>query len=201
LRGRDLEFATTTGGGAVMCWHGPQDSLATEVDYQIFWINSNGSTRHAKATLAWVGSSVDQPYFFGAEVPVPTVVLASVAIQRSREQMGNGLAATYGEALGQALAEYRPSLITALVIALLFAGLCYRRQVRYGASRSERLVWPLFVLILGLPGWIGYRFGRSWPVLERCPTCRASVPRNRPDCVRCVADFPRPAVKGTEVFA
>jgi hypothetical protein len=79
--------------------------------------------------------------------------------------------------------------------------LCYRRQVRYGMSRWERIVWPLFVLLLGLPGWVGYRFGRSWPVLETCPACGAGVPRDREDCTRRETAFPPPALKGTEGFA
>jgi hypothetical protein len=73
--------------------------------------------------------------------------------------------------------------------------------VRYGASLAERIVWPLFVLLFGLPGWIGYRFGRSWPVLEACPECGVAVPRDRERCLHCINDFPRPALKGTEVFA
>jgi hypothetical protein len=73
--------------------------------------------------------------------------------------------------------------------------------VRYGASGPERIVWPSFVFVLGLPGWIGYRFGRAWPNLERCPSCRAIVPRDRIECAACQRDFPEPALQGTEVFA
>jgi hypothetical protein len=57
------------------------------------------------------------------------------------------------------------------------------------------------VLLLGLPGWIGYRFGRKWPVLEACSECGHTVPRDRENCVCCTNNFPRPALKGTEVFA
>jgi hypothetical protein len=62
-------------------------------------------------------------------------------------------------------------------------------------------VWPLFVLAIGLPGWAGYRFGRPWPVLEPRPTCEDEVPRDRTDCAGCAAQFPRPLLEGTEVFA
>lgn len=200
LHGRDLEFVATAGDG-VMCWHSPRHSLATEVDYQIYWVSPNGSTREAKTTLRWVGDSVNQPVLFGVEVPVPAVVLGSVAVQRPRELLEHGMAATYGEGLGQAVSEYRPAIAIAFVISLVLAVLCYRRQVRYGARGVERVVWPLFVLVLGLPGWIGYRFGRAWPLLDTCPTCRAAVPRDRAECLRCAADFPGPVLKGTEVFA
>jgi hypothetical protein len=200
LRGRDLEFVATMGDG-VMCCHSPQHSLATEIDCQIYWVSASGTTREASVTLPWTGGAVNQPILFGVEVPVPVVVLGSVALQRPKELLEHGMAATYGEALQQALGEYRPAIAIALVISIALALLCYRRQLRYGARGVERVAWPLFVLVLGLPGWIGYRFGRSWPVLDHCPTCRAAVPRDRPECFRCAADFPGPVLKGTEVFA
>jgi hypothetical protein len=200
LRGRDLEFVATTGDG-VLCWHSPRHSLATEVDYHIFWVSPNGSTREAKTTLRWTGDSVNQPVLLGVEVPVPAVALGSIAIQRPRELLEHGMATTYEEALGRAVSEYRPTIAIAVVVSFALAVLCYRRQVRYGARGVERVVWPMFVLVCGLPGWIGYRFGRAWPLLDTCPTCHAAVPRDRADCLRCAADFPGPVLKGTEVFA
>jgi hypothetical protein len=92
-------------------------------------------------------------------------------------------------------------MIIAQLLAAGLAILCYRRQVRYRGSRSERIVWPLFVLALGLPGWVAYRFCRTWPVLETCSACGVGVPRDRGECAHCEADFPAPALKGTEVFA
>ena len=74
------------------------------------------------------------------------------------------------------LSECWPSLMLAQLLATGLAILCYRRQRHYSASGSERLLWPLFVLAFGLPGWVAYRFGRSWPVLESCPACGAGVP-------------------------
>jgi hypothetical protein len=91
--------------------------------------------------------------------------------------------------------------VIAQLLAAGLAWLCYRRQVRYRATRSERVLWPLFVLAFGLPGWVGYRFGRRWPVLESCPKCGVDVPRDREDCTDCEVAFPGPALKGTEVFA
>jgi hypothetical protein len=124
-----------------------------------------------------------------------------VGIWRARDLCEEGLAATYPEALVRALGEFAPALVVAQLLAAVLAVLCYRRQVRYGANARERIVWPLFVLLLGLPGWIGYRFGRSWPVLEACPACGTGVPRDREHCARCETEFSPPALKGTEVFA
>jgi hypothetical protein len=104
-------------------------------------------------------------------------------------------------ALGRTLRQFWPAAVLAHFLAACLAVLCYRRQVRYGLGRGERIAWPLFVLILGLPGWIGYRFGRKWPVLESCHDCGVAVPRDRESCVRCANAFPSPALLGTEVFA
>src|SRR5262249_5179229 len=124
-----------------------------------------------------------------------------IAYQRPRDLLQMGLTATYSAGLGRALAELWPALAMAQLVAAGFAALCYRRQQRYGASRSGRAAWTLFVLALGLPGWIAYCFGRSWPVLEACPVCSTVVPRDRGECAGCNADFPEPALRGTEVFA
>ena len=167
-------FVATTKGAAVMYWHSPKDSMATEIDYDIHWVASGGSTREAKITLPWAGGAT-QTVLFGVEAPMPAFVLGSTAILRTRELLDNGLAATYDEALSRALTEYWPAIAIAQLIALALAGLCYRRQVRYGAGGIERIVWPMFVLVLGLPGWIGYRFSRFWPVLDTCPTCRGVI--------------------------
>jgi hypothetical protein len=51
--------------------------------------------------------------------------------------------------------------------------------VQNGASRTQRVVWPLFVFLLGLPGWIGYRYTVAPSAVE----------------------FLVPALRGTEVFA
>jgi hypothetical protein len=107
----------------------------------------------------------------------------------------------YLNALGRGLAAGWPVVLLVHFVAGVLAWLAYRRLVRYGASRAERVVCPVFVLVLGLPGWLGFRFARSWPVLEACPNCAVVVPRDRVPCAVCGADFPSPALRGTEVFA
>jgi hypothetical protein len=37
--------------------------------------------------------------------------------------------------------------------------------------------------------------------MEDCPARGKNVPRDRQQCPACHADFPRPELKGTEVFA
>lgn len=201
LRNLPFSFAESNASEAVLYWDSPEDGLATVTNYRIFWVKPDGRFRETKATLAHFAEKRPMRICGGAVMPSPLGAGYTFVRDRYQELLKNGLSATPTEALGRALTEFWPALAIAQVIAFAFAVLCYRRQVRYGTSRTERIVWPLFVLLFGLPGWIGYRFGRSWPVLEACPDCGAAVPRDRESCRCCTNDFPRPALKGTEVFA
>jgi hypothetical protein len=107
----------------------------------------------------------------------------------------------YLKILQNRLAVFWPALVLVHLVAAGLAGLCYWRLARYRATRAERVVWPAFVFLLGLPGWVGFRCVRSWPVLEQCPACSSVVPRDRAPCADCGAAFPLPARTGTEVFA
>jgi hypothetical protein len=201
LRGRTVHFAETTAGEAVMYWNNPADTyLDTEIEYRICWVASDGRVRETGLTLPRHPAR-ELRVLGGAMAPSPLVLGGFIATWQTGTVLMEGLEATYGKALGRALTEFWPSLVVAQLVATILAVLCYRRQERYGASRPERIVWPLFVLAMGLPGWVGYRFSRSWPVLESCPSCAVSVPRDREECARCEADFPGPVLRGTEVFA
>jgi hypothetical protein len=200
LRGRDFNYAETRAGGAVLFCSSPFDPLVPEVEYHIAWVATDGRRREASVTLPYPGVR-SSPALQSVVFPSPLVLGGYLASQRTGELLHEGLAATYPQALARALTEFRAALVVALLVAGGLAVLCYRRQVRYGAGTAECVLWPLFVLALGLPGWVGYRFGRSWPVLEVCPGCGARVPRDRDACARCEAEFPSPSLKGTEVFA
>jgi hypothetical protein len=200
LRGHEINFGETNAGEAVMYTNSPQDILASEVEYRICRVDSTGRCWQATTVLPFLGYGRAIP-LAGLVIPSPLVLAGTVAYGRSAMLREEELAATYPEALGRALTEFWLALVVSQLLACGLAVLCYRRQVKYGASRTERIVWTLFVLLLGLPGWIGYRFGRSWTVLEACPECFATAPRDRENCFRCTNDFPHPARKGTEVFA
>jgi hypothetical protein len=201
LRERTFSFALTRAGEGMMCWHSPQDSLARHVDWQFCWVSPLGDIREAKITLAWTGWARGLPSLGGVLVPSPFILGGVVGTIRPAELLDEGLESSATAALVRALREFWPALVIAQVIACGLAVLCYRRQVRYGADNVERVVWPLVVLLLGLPGWIGYRFGRKWPVLESCPACGSETPRDREECASCAAEFPGPAHTGIEVFA
>jgi len=201
LRRQEFHFAETSTGEALMYWNSPDDSLREETEHRMFWVSPDGRTRQATTTLAAAGGMRPLQTLGGVVVPAPLVLGGLVGIGRPWELGSKGLAPTYQAGLRQAVTDFWPALVIAQVFAAGLALLCYRRQVRFAASRAERILWPLFVLALGLPGWIGYRFSRSWPVLESCPSCTTRVPRDRESCARCATDFPRPVLQGTEVFA
>jgi hypothetical protein len=201
VRDRGVTFGECTTGEAVAYWSSPDDDYGAEVRHRIFWVAPAGTTREAAVTLPRRGGLLLLRVLAGAALPTPVGQAGLFGVFLPRQQQESGAAATYGEALGRSLEMGWPTLLFAQALAAGLALLCYRRQVRYAATGAERWLWPLFVLVVGWPGWIGYRFGRSWPVLERCPACRTGVPRDRDACARCEEEFPRPALKGTEVFA
>jgi hypothetical protein len=200
-RERTLSIAETSLGEVVMYWEDKRERSTGKVDHWIYWVSPDGVRREAQIALTSDGpdgvivSSKDA----GIVLPSPLLLGGLLAFFVAPNELER--AAGYPQALGQTLMEFRSGLVIAQLLGVLLAVLCYRRQVRYGASRTERIAWPLFVLLLGLPGWIGYRFGRRWPVLETCPVCGAIVPRDRSECARCASAFPLPELKGTEVFA
>jgi len=95
--------------------------------------------------------------------------------------------------------QFWPATVVIFLLGVILAGLCYRRQQKYGLPWTG--AWTVFVLLFGLPGYVGYLAHRSWPARLPCPHCGRPAPRDRPACMGCGRDFPEPALKGTEVFA
>jgi hypothetical protein len=200
LRGGAIAFAETEGGGAVMYWSSPEDFLASWVRYRICIVDASGRASQVETTLPYPGMGEFRT-LVGFVLPSPVGLISTVAMWRTQNLLAEGQEATRSAALIRALIEFAPAIALAGLLAMGLALLCYRRQALYGAGRKERIVWPLFVLLLGLPGWIGYRFGRRWSALDKCPECGVVVPRDRLACARCEVKFARPALKGIEVFA
>jgi hypothetical protein len=131
--------------------------------------------------------------------PVPALAVFFIAVPLPLNRMYYDDSLSYGAALQKSVEEMGvyPAIAIALSIALAWA--CYRRQRRYG----ERVVvpWVVLILLLGLPGYVGYRWHRRWPLRRTCPTCNMPSPQNRSECLDCGADWPRPDAKGIEVYA
>jgi hypothetical protein len=170
-----------TTGEAVMYSTSRLDESAKD-HYRIYWVALNGSFRQAEVTLPTY-SDLRALRAFGALVlPSPLAMGGFLITYGPWSLQQEGLGVTYGAALSRMLFGLWPAVMIAQLLAVGLAALCYRRQDRYGASRSECLVWSIFVFALGLPGWIAYRFGRSWPVLQTCPACGVTAPQDRENC-------------------
>jgi len=169
----------------------------------VIWLNEQGEiARRQAVTLnrpdlrpmrGWLGK-------VGAVVIVPIPVLLGliVVLFQPLEEVIQGTAATYFEALATSVREYGWLVPPVALLAFGLAAWCARRHRRYGQSGGG--VWFVFVLLLGLPGLAGYLLHRRWPVLQACPACGRAVPRDRTACSVCGAEFPRPAARGNEVF-
>jgi hypothetical protein len=200
-RRHDLTVMETAAGEAIMSWKlwAHEATANAKFEHEICWVAPDGRHRETRIALR-SGMLVMSPPQMGIAFPSPLLLGGGIAFFLTPDRMAEK-SMTFRQAVAEELRQFWPALAIAQLFAAGLAILCYRRQVRYGVGRMERIAWPLFVMLFGVPGWFGYRFGRSWPVLEACPDCGVAVPRDREGCLRCTNDFPRPALKGTEVFA
>lgn len=200
LRDRNFSFCQTVQGDVILLWSNRGDVLGTAVDHHICWSFANGGCKERSITLTCPPDLGPLP-LQGVLVPCPALACVLPAISRPEALLEAGTATSYPDAVLRAVVEYWPAIAVAQLIAVALAILCYRRLRLYGQSTADCVRWSVFVLLLGLPGWVGFRFGRAWPPLTACAGCAAAVPYDRDGCARCAADFPRPQLLGTEVFA
>lgn len=201
VENEDFGVAVTEKGEAMIEWTSPNDSLATSRQVRIFRVTATGQVSETPAVLATVATSRKTQVYGGFGYPSTAMTVGIIGLERVRELVRERLVVGYGEAVRRALREYSSTLIVSVLISTIFALLGYRRASRYGLSHFERTLWVLFVFGLGLPGWIGFRYGRTWPALEICPSCEKQIPGNRDACARCGVEFHAPAELATEVFA
>jgi hypothetical protein len=128
-------------------------------------------------------------------LPAPAVLLAAEslfasAVDREESTMS----------LGTMLNLTWPALLAVLGASALLAAASWRRARAFGHSPRERAVWAGFVLLFGVPAFVGLLLHRPWPVREPCPACHARSARDRETCSECGAAFPAPALKGIEIF-
>jgi hypothetical protein len=130
-------------------------------------------------------------------VPAPLVVsIADLFVELLMNQPGN-----FAAAVRSLLEGWWPSLLAVIGLALLLAVAAWRRARAFGLPARERACWAIFVFLLGIPGYAGYRLARRWPPRVECPHCHVPAPRDRRECARCHSPFPAPAPRGIEVFA
>lgn len=175
-------------------------------DAQVVWLKASGEiikqqTVHRKSiqqqpsltAMGWTATA-------SAPWPLASAAITFAVLPVGVEYMAEADAdAEYQTALIKVLWQTWPSILTVVVVSCVMAVLAYRRQKRFGLPNSA--AWAIFSFLFGLPGWLAYRFHRTWPVLEECPSCRQPSPRNRVNCLDCGKPFPPPPLKGIEVFA
>jgi hypothetical protein len=172
-------------------------------DPTIMWLDASGEItkqqsvhlqpRYQSPSWAWTGWQ----YALAAPLPLASAVYALVIGPFS--VMEQDEADNYSQGVALILRHTFPSLLAILVLGIVAAVGAYRRQRRFGLPNAG--VWAAFAFVLGLPGWLAYRYHRTWPVLEECPACRQPAPRDRESCLDCGTAFPPPPLKGIEVFA
>jgi hypothetical protein len=130
-------------------------------------------------------------------LPVPALLVLIESFSR----MGAGPPESYGSAFVAMIKDSWPSVLAIFAVSLVLGVMTQRRSRDFGLSRRLQLAWAAFVVLLGLPAFVGFRLSRSWPVRQPCPQCHASAPRDRWACSECGARFPAPARTGIEIFA
>ena len=95
--------------------------------------------------------------------------------------------------------DWWPGLLASSLISIVLACFCYHHHRKYGLPWPW--MWTIFVLLFGVPAFLGYLVHRSWPARLACPNCGRLAPRDRPACFACGTAFPPPPQKGIEVFA
>jgi hypothetical protein len=187
LRAVPIHWAKMPSGNATWAYtvdYG--DKPGARAQYRVFWMDGAGQVTRRL--------TFDEPLRPGDS---PSMKILIVAILPSP-------ACLFGVALlaGRSdVEELWPALMVSAAVGLGLAWCCYRRERRFAGSFTARVIWPIFVFGFGLFGWIGYRFGRSWPTLEQCPACHVTVPRDRLMCNVCHIEFPAPLMTGTEIIA
>ncbi len=198
LRGRRLQVVKRDPTGFTVATYLHVSSDLWQRHVRVYSVASDGKLSSAQ-DVDISRASDDEPEMFSPfpyETPLllgtPAVMLGSLLGIRSLELERLTVAPTWLAGASMAIEEYAIYLAVTVVAGLALAFACYHRQARYAVSRSERWSWPLFVFLFGVPGWIGYRYRRAWPVLEPCPACCKPAPRNAPTCAWCGREFPAP---------
>lgn len=174
-------------GKGTVVWLTPSGEIAKEQPVQL---QSRYNTSTSWRAAAWQ-MAVSAPYPV-ASAAFTFLIAPSGVIQEEKAQ-------TYAECLAVTLPKTWPGALAVLVVSIVAAVFAYRRQRAFGLPHAA--AWAGFAFVLGLPGWLAYRFHRPWPVLEECPACHQPAPRDREQCLDCGASFPQPKLKGIEVFA
>ncbi len=167
----------------------------------VYRIANDGSIQDwYELTLKWgspVLSKQTQAYGLALALPVPAILFVVdlfIAIGIDRTQ-------SYPAVFLALLKSSGPSLMVIFALSAVLAIMAWRRSRSFGLAKRDRVAWVVFVLLLGLPAYVGFVLYRRWPVRLPCPNCHTQAPRDRAACAECGTRFPDPSLKGTEIFA
>jgi hypothetical protein len=186
--------------GTALAQRQRQDGNVVYAD--LAWIAPDGAITRQEELEAYYGLTASAPvtYFLKAALtPSPLTMTYMTAISTPSGAVNRGEQPDFPTALAGTLADAWPALVTLYSLSALLAWLTYRRQVRYALPGAG--AWAVFVFLLGVPGWLAYRWHRTWPVLEECGECRRRVSHDRETCSACGRLFGPAPLMGTEVFA
>jgi hypothetical protein len=164
----------------------------------LFWLDAAGKVvrqdrvaLHIWSQPRWISPAAENFMVANVVIPSPGAIVAALGFDAWKR--GNP------QRLRELWPDWWPGLLGTAVISLVLAVLCYRHHRKYGLPWTW--VWTAFVLLFGVPAFLGYLAHRSWPARLPCPHCGRRVPRDRPACLACARDFPPSPPKGIEVFA
>ena len=190
------------GGAAVVDFWGrwlddDERNLAREAVYQI----SSDGTIAEPTELALERGPVkwhkqDDAKLFPWQVPAP----AALALIEPLFILDTDYRETYSSAATSMVRHSWPKLVGLVVLSSLLAVPAWRRAQAFALPGREQIVWILFILLLGLPGYAGFLLHRRWPLRRECPHCLARIPWDREACALCGKPFPSAAGKGIEIF-
>jgi hypothetical protein len=201
LQGHDLQILRRPDGDFTVVSSARIDSADSMKHFLVYIAAADGKLGEPKD----VATTYNLPATFSYEAPLvlgaPALLAGCLLTIRPHELLELEMADSWDEAVALAFRQYGLYLAITVAAGLALAVVCYRRQTHYQLSRAERIGWPLFVFLFGVPGWIGYRYCRRWPPLDVCPACHELAPHDQEICAVCGREFPLPESKGTEIFA
>jgi len=168
---------------------------------RVAWLDRTGQINDERviSIQTRMGASTAEAFWGGVLiVPLPAL-LYGFAMCLPLGDHEPGAPWSYASALVKIAAEIWPPLLLITAISLALAILAYRRQKSFGLPGAA--AWAVFCFVLGVPGWIAYRFLWPWPPVGACPSCEHQTPLDRSACLDCGRTFPPPRLTGAEVFA
>ncbi len=172
-------------------------------NYKLWWMDTEGNIEQEKTLqlLGWVPPKPSAFHFAGTGAATPTLLpwLVGVFGFVPMEMMNNYEVETYRAALNKLMPKCWLTLVSILILSIIFTRLVYKSQRKY--SRGNTLLWCVTVFLFTWPALMAYWVIHRRPVLEACGECHAEVPRDRDACARCETQFAEPVHLGTEIFA